>query len=137
MTLACLISGMAMGQGVVTRKTTPVKKDTIQTPPKKPEVKKEKVSSGTSSETSPENRKKPIVTEGTLQLGYGVWTGGIKNNKPDGKGRLTFSTTHTIDKYSSSVANPDDYMIATYDNGQLISGKLYDKDGQLLKTIIP
>lgn len=81
--------------------------------------------------------QKPTVTEGTLQLGYGTWKGGIKNGKPEGKGRVTFTSAHRVDRNSSVEANPGDYFIATYDNGSLISGKLYDSNGNLIQTIIP
>lgn len=80
---------------------------------------------------------KTEITQGTLQLGYGSWRGGIKNGKPDGKGRITFTSSHRVDRSSPTEANPGDYFIATYDNGSLISGKLYDSDGNLLQTIIP
>ncbi|MCM1140795.1 MAG: serine/threonine protein kinase [Muribaculum sp.] len=80
---------------------------------------------------------KQVVTTGTLDLGYATWQGGIKNGKPDGKGRLTFRSTHVVDRHSSVEANAGDYFDATYDNGSLISGKLYDSNGNLLKTIIP
>ncbi len=81
--------------------------------------------------------QEPKVTEGILQLGYGSWKGGIKNGKPDGKGRLTFTSSHRVDRSSSVEANQGDYFVATYDNGSLISGKLYDSAGNLLQTIIP
>ena len=80
---------------------------------------------------------KPVATTGTLSLGYATWKGGIKNGKPDGKGRMTFTSTHTVDRRSSVEANSGDYFEATYENGSLISGKLYDSNGNLLKTIIP
>lgn len=78
-----------------------------------------------------------VATTGTLQLGYGTWTGGVKNGKPHGTGILTFSSTHKVDRSSSCEANPGDYFKATYENGQLVNGKLYDSAGNLLKTIIP
>lgn len=81
--------------------------------------------------------KPAAVSAGTLSLGYGTWTGGIKSGKPDGKGKIVFSATHRVDRSTSYEANPGDYFIATYDNGHLVSGKLYDSYGNLLKTIIP
>lgn len=75
--------------------------------------------------------------DGTLSLGYATWEGGIRNGKPDGHGRLTFTSAHAVDRSTSVKASAGDYFIATYDNGSLISGKLYNADGQLLKTIIP
>jgi serine/threonine protein kinase len=84
-----------------------------------------------------EHIEKPVVTTGTLSFGYAIWRGGIKNGQPDGKGRMTFTSTHKVDSHSSVEANSGDYFDATYDNGGLISGKLYDSNGTLLKTIIP
>ena len=120
-TLFLVIIGISMvfGQGIVKRRTMQEKKDTVQVKNNKPKAKKETLPSGNITAKS-----KKVLSEGTLELDYGVWTGSIKNNKPHGKGRLTFNTTYTIDKYSSSVANPYDYLIATYENGKLISGKL-------------
>lgn len=86
---------------------------------------------------TPSAPQKPEITEGTIQLGYGSWKGGIKNGKPDGKGQITFTSSHRVDRSSSTEANPGDYFIATYDNGSLISGKLYDRAGNLRQTIIP
>lgn len=79
----------------------------------------------------------PIATSGTLSLGYGTWKGGIMNGKPHGKGKITFTATHAVDRSSTLQANPGDYFEANYDRGSLISGKLYDSAGSLLKTIIP
>ncbi len=81
--------------------------------------------------------KPAATTTGTLDLGYGTWTGGIKNGEPDGRGKIVFSAAHCVDRTTTYEANPGDYFVATYDNGQLISGKLYDTYGNLIKTIIP
>lgn len=79
----------------------------------------------------------PVTTTGTLSLGYATWRGGIKNGKPDGKGRMSFTTTHVVDRRSPVKAHSGYYFDATYENGILISGKLYDSDGNLIDTIIP
>lgn len=81
--------------------------------------------------------KVETATTGTLSLGYATWNGGIKNGKPEGKGILTFTSTHKVDKLSSVMANSGDYFEATYSNGILEFGKLYDCNGNLKKTIIP
>lgn len=96
---------------------------------------KTQAASGTTSNATAS--KPETATTGTLSLGYGTWVGGIKNGKPDGRGKLTFTAHHKVDRSSSEEANPGDYFVATYDAGSLISGKLYDSNGNVLKTITP
>lgn len=72
---------------------------------------------------------------GTLSLGYGTWTGGIKNGKPDGNGRITFHSSHRVS--STLEATPGDYIIGYYERGKLVSGKYYDSNGNYIKSIIP
>ena len=82
-------------------------------------------------------KQDPQPTTGSLSLGYATWTGGIRKGKPDGHGRLVFHSAHAVDRHSSVMANAGDYFVATYDAGDLISGRLYDSDGNLLTTVIP
>lgn len=98
--------------------------------------------SATNENHAPQRGNRPgkqeaSVSSGKLDMGYATWKGGIRNGKPDGKGTLTFHSSHSVDRRSSVVANSGDYFVATYDNGSLVSGKLYDSNGNLLKTIIP
>lgn len=79
--------------------------------------------------------RKPAVTSGTLSLGYATWTGDIKNGKPDGNGRMTFTSAHRVT--GTVVAQPGDYIIGTYENGRLVHGKYYDSDGNFIKDVIP
>lgn len=72
----------------------------------------------------------------TINLGYGIWYGSQKNGKPDGKGKLVFSTKHKVDKKSAIIANPGDYFEAVYDNGQLVYGLLFDSEGNKTNTIV-
>lgn len=73
----------------------------------------------------------------SINLGYGTWFGATKNGKPHGKGKLVFSSPHKVDSHSSVEANSGDYFEAVYENGRLVWGKLYDSNGNILKTIIP
>lgn len=101
--------------------------------------KPDKSPSGESSPTPIKPEKKPdfnpeLSRTGTLSLGYGTWTGGIKNGKMDGKGAIVFTSSHRIPG-SSHVANPGERLEATFANGQIERGKLYDSDGNFLKSI--
>ena len=80
---------------------------------------------------------KPNITDGTLNLGYGTWKGGIKNGKPHGDGKLVFHTKHKVDRKSDYYADEGYYLVATYENGSLINGNLYDSNGKIIATIIP
>lgn len=73
----------------------------------------------------------------SLNLGYGTWYGTVKNGKPHGKGKLVFSSQHKVDRKTEIVADPGDYFEAVYENGQLISGSLFDNSGNKKNTIIP
>lgn len=100
-------------------------------------INKEKVNDETVAQ--PQNEENPVDMdyEGTLSLEYGSWQGGVRNGKPHGKGCLTFYYAHKVDSSSSYEANPGDYFIATYENGMLVSGKLYDEDGTFLAAFKP
>lgn len=113
--------------------------------PVKPEVKEEKKAE-TKKETSKaekddysyrEEEEKPVQakkTNGSVSLGYGTWTGGISAGKPDGRGTLTFTSSRNF--HGASV-EPGYTLRGTYVGGQLVSGKLYDTSGSLVRTIVP
>lgn len=91
---------------------------------------------GSQSPKPAESRQQKTIS-GTIYFGYASWTGGIWGGKPDGSGVMTFTASHSVDKSSSIMAEPGYTFKATYDKGSLISGKLYDSNGNLVKTIIP
>ncbi len=98
---------------------------------------------GGSGEIEPGNGKiKPTDVpkdnnRSSIDLGYGTWFGAVKNGKPDGKGKLVFSSAYKVDRYSDVIANPGDYFEAVYENGQLVSGSLFDSIGNKKNTIVP
>lgn len=95
-------------------------------------------SKGQSSSDGPSTTKEPSeITSGVIDFSYGTWRGGISNGKPDGRGTLTFTATHRVDRLVSKVAHPGDYFVANYDNGVLVNGKLYNSKDSLLDSIIP
>ena len=67
----------------------------------------------------------------THKLGYGTWTGGMKNGQPHGTGTLTYSTSRTIDERDSKgrVAQPGEYVVGEWDNGHLVQGRWFKNDG--------
>ncbi|MDE7350533.1 MAG: hypothetical protein K2N25_05655, partial [Muribaculaceae bacterium] len=71
-------------------------------------------------------------------LGYGTWTGGMKNGQPHGTGTLTYSTSRTIDSRDSKgrVAEPGEYVVGEWDNGHLVQGRWFKNDGSKEAIII-
>lgn len=78
---------------------------------------------------------KPAVekqsTSGTLNLGYASWTGSIRSGKPDGKGTMSFTSSHRIDSRDpkARVAEAGDRIEGTYINGHLDYGRWFKSDG--------
>ena len=71
---------------------------------------------------------------GTLSLNYGSYKGEIKSKKPHGEGSIYFNRSHT---YYDTPVEPGYRLEGTFENGQLIIGKLYGADGSKLQTIMP
>lgn len=73
------------------------------------------------------------VSSGTLDLGYAIWKGGIKNGKPDGVGKMTFRRSHSLD--SETTANSGDIFDGSYTDGHIDGGKLHRTDGEVITII--
>lgn len=65
---------------------------------------------------------------GPKKLGYGTFTGPIKNGQPNGSGTLRYTSSHLIDSRDPKgrVALPGDYVIGEWKNGKLIQGRWYN-----------
>lgn len=114
--------------------------DANQQPPKeeKAAIPKDKQVNSKGNHTTKANDKQVnMTTSGVLSLGYATWTGGVKDGKPNGKGSLRFNYQHKIDRSTQEMANPGDVLEASYENGRLLYGKLYNSAGELISTIIP
>ena len=109
-------------------------KDVIVAPEKKkvtvaPEKKKsESLKKSIPEENDPLTN---VVRQGVLSLGYATWKGNIKRGKPDGKGIMTFSSSHRIDSRDSKgrIAEAGVKVEGSYLNGHLSFGKWYKSDG--------
>jgi len=77
--------------------------------------------------------ERKTLTSGTLDLGYAVWKGGIKNGKPDGVGKMTFKRSHRLD--SETIANAGDVFDGIYTDGHIDGGKLFRTDGEVITII--
>ena len=76
--------------------------------------------------------------KGTLDLGYAVWTGNVKNGKPDGQGSLRFKRSHRIDSFDpdGNVAEAGDVVNGSFSNGHLYHGTWKKTSGEEVKLLI-
>lgn len=86
----------------------------------------------------PASSKASTPTSTSHKLSYGSWTGGWKNGQPHGTGTMTYSTSHTIDSRDTKgrVAQPGEYIVGEWDNGHLVQGRWFKKDGSKEAVII-
>ena len=82
------------------------------------------------------NNDKPVVTSGTKNLGYAIYEGELKNGQPDGKGTLTFQSSHALDSRTDKQANPGDVVNGSFSNGHLVRGTWTKTDGSSEKVLI-
>lgn len=68
-------------------------------------------------------------------LGYGTYTGDIKNGKPHGHGTIVYRTSHTIT--GSYVASPGDKYEGDFRDGRVSGGLGYWTHNGNMKTINP
>lgn len=78
------------------------------------------------------------TTTSAHKLSYGSWTGGWKNGQPHGTGTMTYSTSHTIDSRDTKgrIAQPGEYIVGEWDQGHLVQGRWFKKDGTKEAVII-
>ena len=74
---------------------------------------------------------------GSLKLSYGTYTGDIKNDYPNGQGRLVYSKSRQINRFDSKgrTANAGDVVQGTFKNGFFTVGKHFDSQGNMIETI--
>ena len=85
---------------------------------------------------SPKNM--PSLIKKTLYINGNNYYGDVRNGKPDGKGRLTYSTRERISEndMKKTMSEPGDYLDGKWNNGELERGTLYDREGNKKTTII-
>ena len=98
---------------------------------------KEKIAS---TENKPEVKspEQAAAVKKTITVNGNKYTGEVRNGKPDGRGRLTFTAHERISEsdMKSTMSEPGDYLDGKWNNGELERGTLYDKSGNKKTTII-
>lgn len=78
--------------------------------------------------TKEQGTTKPAT--GTLDLGYATYEGDSKNGKPEGNGTMTFKKKCVVPGSKGDIeAQPGEYAIGRWHNGQVNVVTLYQKDG--------
>lgn len=93
-------------------------------------VKVEPVVQEPTTEPEPEKDPEPIVepkpvtnpTYGTVNLGYGTYTGDLKNGKPHGHGIITYTKSTKIVNSKDFIANPGDTFECDFRDGRISGG---------------
>lgn len=93
------------------------------------------VTSSSSSSSASSTSVSSTPTSGTLRLSYGVWKGGIRNGKPHGEGRLTFTREHRVEG-CQAVPKAGYYIEGFCENGKITQGNLFDENGQEIEYFI-
>lgn len=83
-------------------------------------------------ETTVPSESKAVT--GTYNFGYAMYTGQMKNGKPNGRGKLVFKASHedNVRNYKAEIGY---YIEGNFTNGKLDNGSLYKQDGSKVKTI--
>lgn len=72
----------------------------------------------------------PVLNgHGTVNLGYGIYTGDLKNGKPHGHGTIKYTQKHKIVSSQDYVANPGDKFEGDFRDGRIASMGYWYHDG--------
>lgn len=74
---------------------------------------------------------------GGVNLGYGTYTGQIRNGKPEGQGRIVYTKAHRIAKYDiqGRVAQPGESVSGVFHDGEITIGKHFDAYGNFIESL--
>ena len=78
------------------------------------------------------------VLKNSLVIDGNKYYGDIKNGKPDGNGRITYTVRSRVSEadMNKTMAEPGDYLEGKWDNGELKRGVLYDYSGKKKATVV-
>lgn len=101
----------------VTVNTDTLKKDT------------EDIQMETPQKAQPEKPKPVLNGHGTVDLGYGIYTGDLKNGKPHRHGTIKYTQSHKIVNSQDFIANPGDKFEGDFRDGRISSMGYWYHDG--------
>ena len=95
--------------------------------PKKDETK----TTATPETTKPAPAAQTKNGHGTVNLGYGRYTGDLKNGQPHGHGTITYTQSHKIVNSKDFVASPGDTFEGDFREGRISSIGYWMHDGNM------
>lgn len=104
-------------------------KDSVEVCEKQPKIQPQK-------EVRTGEKHKPIKAvqskngKGTVNLGYGIYTGDLKNGQPHGYGTITYRTRHQIVSSKDFWANPGDRFQGDFRDGRISGIGYWYHDGE-------
>jgi len=116
---------------------TAVKEGTAQISVKAKNVASAPVTVTVTEEKSKEKEEEKPTTStqryGTVTLGYGTYTGDLKNGKPHGHGTITYKKSRRIVSWSDEMASPGDKFEGDFRDGVINGlGYLKTRDGNVI-----
>lgn len=98
------------------------------------EVKKEDPQAGkVKKDPEPQPKPKANPTYGTVNLGYGTYTGDLKDGQPHGHGTITYKSSRKVVSWNDAVAQPGDKFEGDFRNGAINGlGYLKTRDGNVV-----
>ena len=83
---------------------------------------------GKGKKEDPEPTPTPVSNK--INLGFAIYQGDVKNGKPEGNGIMTFKSQHIIPGSKGDVvAEPGEYVVGTWRNGEVNLVTLHQKNG--------
>jgi hypothetical protein len=106
--------------------------DKINLPP----VQSEKVVEKSNGESG--SVKSSVKIAKTLKFDYGTYKGETVNGLRDGQGVMTFAERYLISPkdLKKRYAEAGDYVSGTWVEGNIVNGKLFDKNGEQKETLL-
>jgi len=88
--------------------------------------------------TTQEEQKNHPPTPYTKTYSFGKYSGQLKNGMPEGNGTMIYTKPAQIAKHAREpyYAEKGDVFVGTWGNGDIVNGKLFDKNNNLKATIL-
>ena len=106
--------------------------------PKEDTIRKEEPKQEPATVKTPSSSGQTQESNNTKKYSFGKYSGSLKNGIPEGKGTMIYTTHTRIAKHARETyyAENGDVFVGTWGNGDIVNGKLFDKNNNLKATIL-